>query len=103
MVSYASSDQGHNDGLRTGGPNSPGTISTEGTEGENEEKKEETIQSDGFSEEVSDQQEDKAVVNRNTESVESESSNKYNFIFYFLYKFKYGEAQEDDGALQSIF
>lgn len=38
--------------------------------------------------------EDETQVQQSVDSTEDESVNKYNFIFYFLYKLKYNENQE---------
>ena len=100
MVSFANSDQGNNIGLRSGGLTGPGST-TEGTEGDNEDQDDDSIEAENLYEEVT--EESNLDSNEEVESVENESSSKYNFIFYFLYKFKYGEARETESTFQSFF
>lgn len=71
--------------------NSTGDASTEGTQQQPGEKKQNVEEIDP-SQELEGGSEPQEL--QTVDSTEDDSVNKYNFIFYFLYKLKYNENQE---------
>lgn len=77
-----------------------GIANTEGTDGKNTEKDAKQQQQTGQqnkTEKLDEEPSSEGVEGENevvVDSVEDDSVSKYNFIFYFLYKFKYDQEEE---------